>query len=98
MQHRHKYEQYKEQVGLAITSKLEEFKMLGYGDVAENEFWKFLFTKKWKQTKDEVHLYEIVADILAVQPGEYMNYKTIEAFRQGQSVLDDKDELNELLK
>ncbi|MBM4762406.1 post-transcriptional regulator [Bacillus sp. B15-48] len=81
-----------------MRSKLEEFKILGYGEAKEQELWTFLLNKKWKKPKDDVRLYEIVADILSVQPGEYMNFMTVEAFKLGSFVLDDEDERRELLK
>jgi hypothetical protein len=98
MQHMHQYEQFRKEVGPAIASKQAEFKMLGYEDVTQKELWEFLINKKWKRPKEDVCLYEIVADILAIQPGEYMNFMTVEAFKHGQSVLEDKGELSELLK
>ncbi|PLR93746.1 post-transcriptional regulator [Bacillus sp. T33-2] len=94
----HMYEQFYGKVKPALESKLEEFSMLGYGTVTEKELWDYLTKKKWKKPKEDVHVYEIVADILSVQPGQFMNYATVEAFKfSGFSFEDDQERL-ELLK
>jgi hypothetical protein len=94
----HRYDEYRNKVTPALNSKREEFEMLGYGSVSGEQLWDFLAQKKWKKPKEEIRLYEIVADILAIQPGEFMNYTTVEAFKLGSFALDDEDELQELLK
>jgi hypothetical protein len=98
MESGHRYDEYRDQVTPALNSKKEEFELFGYGSVSEQQLWDFLVQKKWKKPKDEMRLYEIVAEILAVQPGEFMNYTTVEAFKLGSFALDDEDELKELLK
>ncbi|MCM3587700.1 post-transcriptional regulator [Mesobacillus maritimus] len=98
MEHVHKYEAFRDDVRPAMKSKLEEFEMFGYGSITEKELWGFLVNKKWKKPKEDARVYEIVADILAVQPGEYMNYATVEAFKLGSMNLSDEEERNELLK
>jgi len=98
MEHEHMYEQFRKNVRPAIKSKLEELKMLGYGAVTEDEMWEYLLNKRWKKPKENTRLYEIVADILAVKPGEYMNFATVEAFKQTSLTLSDEEERRELLK
>lgn len=98
MKHDHMYEQFRKNVRPAIKSKLEELEMLGYGAVTEKEMWEYLVSKKWKKPKENTRLYEIVADILAVKPGEYMNFATVEAFKQSSLSLSDEEERRELLK
>lgn len=94
----HKYEVFHQDVQPALKSKKEEFTMLGYEGVTEQEIWIFLTRKKWKKPKNDIRLYEIVADILSIQPGEYMNFVTIEAFKFGNLSLEDEEERRELLK
>ncbi|WP_338379244.1 post-transcriptional regulator, partial [Enterococcus faecium] len=91
MEHVHKYEAFRDDVRPAMKSKLEEFEMFGYGSITENELWEFLVSKKWKKPKEDARVYEIVADILAVQPGEYMNFATVEAFKLGSMNLADEE-------
>lgn len=98
MKHEHMYEQFRKNVRPAIKSKLEELEMLGYGAVTETEMWGYLLNKKWKNPKKDAHLFEIVADILAIKPGEYMNYATVEAFKLGSNTLSDEEERRKLLK
>lgn len=92
------YERFKKEVQPALKSKVEEFKILDYGKLTEEDLWDYLLNKKWKRPKEDVHLFEIVADILSIQPGEFMNYATVEAFKIGTSILDDEEERRELLK
>ncbi|WP_174729938.1 post-transcriptional regulator [Mesobacillus harenae] len=94
----HQYDAYRQMVQPAIDSKLEEFKMLGYGTVTEGEFWNFLMKKKWKKPKDDIQLYEVVADILSVRVSTYMNFATVEAFKLEDFNLDDEKDRRELLK
>lgn len=98
MKHEHMYEQFRKNVRPAIKSKLEELEMLGYGAVTEEEMWEYLLNKRWKKPKEDARLYEIVADILAVKPGEYMNFATVEAFKLSSVTLSDEEERRELLK
>ncbi|MCH1626534.1 post-transcriptional regulator [Fredinandcohnia quinoae] len=77
----HIHEKYRETVGPALKSKLEEFILYGYDQVKEDEIWEYLKKKTWKRVQDEKMLYQIVNDILAVKIGDYMNYATVEAFK-----------------
>ena len=94
----HKYEHFMNDVRPALKSKREEFAVLGYDAVTEQELWAYLLKKKWKKPKEDVHLYEIVADILSIQPGHYMNFATVEAFKHGSIDLDNEAERKALLK
>ncbi len=94
----HKYDSFRYQVQPAIASKLEEFFLLGYGHVKEQELWDFLTTKKWRKTAQDKRIAEIVDDILSVKVGDYFSFATIEAFKEAQFAFDDEDERRELLK
>ncbi|MED3725452.1 post-transcriptional regulator [Priestia filamentosa] len=66
----------------AMRSKMEEFRLFGYEEVTEEIVWQFLQQKKWKNRKiEELKLYELVNDILAVKISEVMNFMTIEVFK-----------------
>lgn len=75
-------EKYRHHVKPALVSKAEEFKILDYGDVTESEIWNYLRNKKWKK-KTELMVHEMVADIMAVKPSEFMTFATIESFKSG---------------
>lgn len=81
----HSYEHFRTKVQPALLSKANEFRMLGYDTITPDGIWTFLMEKKWKNSQKDIHLYKVVADILAVQVGEYMNYATVEAFRMADS-------------
>jgi hypothetical protein len=66
----------------AMRSKMEEFRLFGYEEVTEEIVWQFLLQKKWKKRSiEELKLYELVNDILAVKISEVMNFMTMEVFK-----------------
>ncbi|MBD1381233.1 post-transcriptional regulator [Metabacillus arenae] len=77
----HPADQYRHHLKPFIISKLEEFKLLGYGEVKVDEFWTYLISKKWKKQKEELQMHEIVSDILSVKANDFMNYATVESFK-----------------
>ncbi|MDE3839734.1 post-transcriptional regulator [Bacillus methanolicus] len=94
----HEYDRFRTLVKPALESKLNEFRMLGYEKITEQELWEFLIKKKWKKMKKEPHLYQIVQEILSVQVNEFMNFATVEAFMMADFDLDDEEARKELLK
>lgn len=94
----HEYDRFRQIVGPALTSKLEEFEILGYDTIKEQDLWNFLTRKKWRKCKEEIHLYELVQDIMSVQIGVYMNFATVEAFKEADFSFNDEAEMKELLK
>lgn len=93
----HIYDHLRNDVQPALNSKLEEFSMLGYGQVAEQELWDFLIKKKWKKLNESKRISEIVDDILSVKVGEFFSFASIEALKETEFVLDEEG-LRELLK
>ena len=94
----HEYDRFREKVGPVLKSKLEEFSILGYSTITEQDLWNFLTTKKWRKPNTEIHLYEIVQEILRVKIGEYMNFASVEASRQTDFSFGSEEDRNELLK
>lgn len=94
----HIYDHLRKDVQPALNSKLEEFSLLGYGQVTEQELWDFLNKKKWKGADKSKKLAEIVDDILSVKVGEYFNFATVEAYKEAEFAFDNEEELRELLK
>jgi len=80
----HPYEQYRYTLLPVLKSKCEEFAILGYKDVTAEQVWGYLILKKWKKHDEEIHLHQLVNDVLTVKIGEYMHFKTIEAFKYSQ--------------
>lgn len=98
MDRSHQYGRFYNEISPALKSKVEEFKLFGYEKVTEKDLWDFLTKKKWKKVKEDIHLYEVVADVFSVKIGQLMNYTTVEAFKMGDFALDNEDERRELLK
>lgn len=93
-------DQFRYDVEPALISKVEEFKLLGYETITGDSLWSFLKNKKWRKQKVQLQMHEIVNDILAVKAGDFMNYMTIEAFKQTEVDFDfsNEEERKELLK
>lgn len=85
-------------VQIVLHSKLEEFSLLGYGQVSEQELWGFLHRKKWRKLTEPKLLHEVVADIMSIKVGDFINYATVEALKEAEFSFNDEDELRELLK
>lgn len=98
MEIRHEYEQFRELVSPALKSKVSEFQILGYEKVSEQEVWSFLINKKWRKVKEDIHLYEIIQDILGVQIGQFMSFATVEAFRAPDFDFENEEDRKALLK
>ncbi|AIE60864.1 post-transcriptional regulator [Bacillus methanolicus] len=94
----HEYDRFRTLVKPALESKLNEFRLLGYEKITEQELWDFLTKKKWKKVREEIHLYQIVQEILSVQVNEYMNFATVEAFKLTDFDINSEESRKELLK
>ncbi|WP_147532470.1 post-transcriptional regulator [Bacillus marasmi] len=98
MENTHEYERFRELVSPALKSKVSEFQILGYESVSEQEVWDFLINKQWRKVKEDIHLYEIIRDVLGVQVGQYMSYATVEAFRTPEFDLENEEDRKALLR
>lgn len=95
----HIYDQFRSQIKPVLNSKTEEFHLLGYETIREDDLWEFLIKKKWKKPSETIRIAELVQDILNVKIADYMNYATIEAYKTADffSALSE-EEKRELLK
>ncbi|WP_077214092.1 post-transcriptional regulator [Bacillus dakarensis] len=93
-----RFDEFRELVQPALRSKLEEFALLGYETVDEEQLWTYLTKKKWKKEKNEKKLFELVDDILSVTPGEYMGFATVEALKSPDLGASDVEDFKELFK
>jgi hypothetical protein len=98
MDRTHQYGRFYDEVKPALQSKVEEFIIFGYEKVTVKDLWQYLTKKKWKKPKEDIQVYEVVADILSAKIGDLMNFTTVEAFKLGDFALDDEEERKELLK
>ncbi|MGD6816682.1 post-transcriptional regulator [Metabacillus sp. 84] len=80
---KHPAELYRHHVRPFMKSKLEEFAVLGYDQVSEQELWTYLVKKKWKTiSKDEeIAVHKMVSGIMSVRAGEFMNYAAVESYK-----------------
>lgn len=70
-----------------IQSKIEEFHLLGYDRISDDELWECMLNKVWKKkqkVKDKM-LHQLVEDVLGLSINDYMNYLAMEA-RKGNLV------------
>lgn len=98
MKMNHDLDRFRTEVQPAMKSKLEEFRLLGYEAVREEELWKFLLMKKWRKKQEGMKLFEIVNDIMTVKIGEFMNYSTVEAFKLADFSFGSEEDREALLK
>lgn len=99
MKNNHPYQRYYFKIKPALKIKLEEFVMLGLNEIVVEDIWNYLINKKWKKPQGDIHLYEIVADILALSSSQFMTYQVVEAYRAPSLFAPlSEDELKELLK
>ncbi|MCP8616982.1 post-transcriptional regulator [Salirhabdus salicampi] len=64
----------------ALRSKVEELHMLGYRKANEEDVWKCLMKKVWRQDVEK-KLHQVVQDILHLDAGIYMNYITSQVYK-----------------
>lgn len=77
----HPVDVYREQLDIVLESKVDEFKMLGYDRVTEQEIWDCLKAKKWKRVNEEFKIHQLVNDVLTLSASMYMTYLTMEAYK-----------------
>ncbi|MFK2824489.1 post-transcriptional regulator [Bacillus sp. B190/17] len=94
----HPYEKYFQHLLPVLKSKVEEFRLLNYGTIDIPSLWEYLTNKKWRKPEEDVHMYQLVADIVSTMPGDYMNYATVESYRSTNWLEEvNEEELQELL-
>lgn len=98
MEAKHEYDSFHSLVKPALSSKLDEFRLLGYDAIGEEELWEYLIKKKWKKIKEAGKLHEIIQDILSVKVSDYLSYRTIETYKTTEFSMRDEEDWKELLK
>ena len=73
--------QLRKKVKPAIESKLEEFELIGYGHIKEQEIWDYFENGKWKKDKEEKLLHQVVNDILTLRPGDIINFMAMQSYK-----------------
>jgi hypothetical protein len=92
------YEDFHQKVRPALKSKQEEFLILGYDNVSQDDIWIFLQKKKWRKETHEMKLYEVVQSILSLKVGELINYMTVESLKEADFTFENEEERLKLLE
>lgn len=74
------FEIWKEDVRPALTSKVEEFHMLGYDRATEEELW-LCVVAKLKKEKEFIRIHNVVRTILTLKATDYMTFLTVGAYK-----------------
>ncbi len=80
MEAKQQFEIWKEDVMPALTSKVEEFHMLGYDRATEEELWECVIAKLLKEKK-LVQIHYLVSSILTLKVTDYMTWLTVGAYK-----------------
>jgi hypothetical protein len=92
------YESFHYMVKPALISKQEEFLLLGYDNVSQEDIWAFLLKKKWRKGEHEMRLFEVVQSILSLKVGELINFMSVEALKDAEFTFENEEERVKLLK
>jgi hypothetical protein len=77
-----KYEDLFQLVQPALESKIHEFRLYNYNSVKEADIWQYCINKKWrKRDIMDMRVSEMVNDVLAVSPAQFMTHTQIEDFK-----------------
>ncbi|WP_409301894.1 post-transcriptional regulator [Peribacillus sp. SCS-155] len=77
----HPYQKYYETMKPALANKAEELRLLGMDAVNEEDIWSYLTLKKWKRPGEDIHIHQLVSDIMSVSSSQFMTYATVEAYK-----------------
>ncbi|NCU18630.1 post-transcriptional regulator [Pallidibacillus pasinlerensis] len=74
----HPYNKFRSELEIVLRSKIDEFALYNYYEMTTDRLWEFLLTRKWRKPKDDIHLYELVSDILSLKVSDFMTFQTVE--------------------
>ncbi|RLQ98090.1 post-transcriptional regulator [Falsibacillus albus] len=95
---RHPYDSFYESLEPVLSSKIDEFVLIGYGKITKKELWEYLTKKKWKKPEPGIRLHQLVHEVLTIKTSDYMTFATVEAYRSPNWFTElDQEELQELL-
>lgn len=73
--------EWKELVIPFLDSKVEELHIMGYEQATNDDVWKCLIAKVWKEADPEKKLHQLSNDIMHLQSSTYLSYLTVESFK-----------------
>jgi hypothetical protein len=74
------YDDWREQLEPFLTSKLEEFHLLGLQRITRDELWEFSKERFAKQ-KEELKCHRIVGHLMRLSINDYLNKLRMEMFK-----------------
>ncbi len=80
MENQQQFEIWKEELSLALESKVEEFHMFGYDRVTTEDIWNCVVAQLQKE-KEFVHLHAFVNKLLTLKPQTYMKWLTVQTYK-----------------
>ncbi|MGV3487877.1 MAG: post-transcriptional regulator [Tuberibacillus sp.] len=85
------YDDWREKLEPFLSSKLEEFHMLGLERVTEDELWE-LAKESLKKNKVEMKTHQIVGQLMRLSVNDYLNKIRIQMFK-GIDIFNEEDRL-----
>lgn len=79
--------EWKNKLTLILTSKKDEFHMLGYEKTTEEDIWNCLRKLVWEKNDPSKRMYEVVSDIFQLQITTYMTYLTMDMYEENDDLM-----------
>ncbi|WP_054635542.1 post-transcriptional regulator [Thalassobacillus sp. C254] len=97
MKNEQQFDVWKNDLEPVLSSKTEEFQLMGYDKATNEEVWQCVMHKV-KKKKEFIRFHALVNEIFTLRVSDYMNQLTIEAYK-GPDLLSSsyEDELGALL-
>lgn len=90
MEERQQFEVWKEELTPLLESKVEEFNLLGYDRVTEEDIWNCTVWH-FKKEKGFIRFHVFVNRLLNLKPQAYMMWLTMEAYKKPEDFFKDKE-------
>lgn len=73
-----------------LNLKINEFSLLGYGQIGQEDLWRYLISFSWKKNVPS-HYYQQIQYIMQLTPNDYLDFASVEALV---SPIDSLEEMN----
>ncbi|WP_034550821.1 post-transcriptional regulator [Carnobacterium funditum] len=78
-----------------LDLKITEFQLLGYGQISQEDLWRYLTLFSWKRNTP-THYYQQIQHIMQLTPNDYLDFASVEVLISPIDSLEDMD-INDLL-
>lgn len=93
MKERQQFDVWREDLKPLLESKSEEFRLLGYENVTEEDIWDCTVSQ-FQNEKEFVRLHRFVNALLSLKPQTYMMWLTVKAYKNPDALFSSDDEEN----